>query len=322
MLYWAIIGIFSAVLLIEAIVFLFRFYKTCVKKNLELSLENRRLENKELEIKNEVERLERVLSGRFLFYDLTCRLAPLLDKNELFTKFLQEIHYLGPIEEAKVSSSGLPDEYRRFELGHSIKEAVYIKTSSGEVVENLPYFVKILKLCLERIRLYDKLQQLSIYDSLTKIYNRRHFMERFQEEFERAKKFNHDLSFLMIDIDHFKKINDSYGHLVGDAVLQEVARLIKANIRGIDLAARFGGEEFSVVLPETDKAGAIMLAERINREVSRRALAAFDEKISVSISIGLASFPQNSIHPDVLLETADKALYKAKVSGRNRVSWF
>jgi len=322
MLYWAITAIFSAIFLIEALCFLFRFYKTCLHKKLELSAENSRLLNKELEVKNEVERLERILSGQFLFYDFTCRLAPLLDRNELFAKFIQEIHYLGPIADAKISDTAFSDGYRKFELGQGVKEALYIKASSSEVIGNLPYFVKILKLCLERIRLYDKLQQLSIYDSLTKIYNRRCFMERFKEEFERAKKFNHDLSFLMIDIDHFKKINDNYGHLAGDAVLQEVARMIKANIRGIDLAARFGGEEFSVILPETDKAGAIMLAERINREVSRRMLTVFDEKIPVSISVGLASFPQNSIHPDVLMETADKALYKAKVSGRNRVSWF
>ena len=147
-------------------------------------------------------------------------------------------------------------------------------------------------------------------------------MQRFQEEFERARKLKHNLAFLMIDIDHFKKVNDTHGHLVGDVVLREVARLIKKNIRGIDLAARFGGEEFSVVLPETDKGGAIMLAERINQYICRAPISAFDEKILTKVSIGVASYPENTVNPDILLEVADKALYKAKTSGRNRVCWF
>ncbi|MBU2265712.1 MAG: GGDEF domain-containing protein, partial [Candidatus Omnitrophica bacterium] len=312
MLFWAVISIFSAVFLTQAITYLISFRNSCFKKKTQLSSESSRLEAKELKVKREVESLERVLAERFLFYDLTCRIAPLLDKNDLFAKFIQEIHYLGPIEEAKISGYGSFEQYRKFELGRGIKEALYIKTSSNEVIEYLPYFVKILGLCLERIRLYEKLQQLSIYDPLTKIHNRRYSMERFNEEFRRAKRFNHNLSYLMIDVDHFKEINDNHGHLVGDAVLREVARLIKVNIRKIDLAARYGGEEFSVVLPETNRAGAIMLAERINRQVCRQPIAAFDEKISASVSIGLAAYPENSIHPDVLLETADKALYKAK----------
>jgi diguanylate cyclase (GGDEF)-like protein len=147
-------------------------------------------------------------------------------------------------------------------------------------------------------------------------------MRRYLEEFERAGKFKLELSFLMIDIDYFKKINDSYGHLVGDAVLRETARLIKENIRDIDFIARYGGEEFSVILTETDKAGAIMVAERISSRISRERIKVFDENLNTSVSVGVATFPDNTIHSDVLIELADKAMYKAKVSGRNRVSWF
>jgi diguanylate cyclase (GGDEF)-like protein len=126
----------------------------------------------------------------------------------------------------------------------------------------------------------------------------------------------------MIDIDHFKEINDIYGHLVGDAVLREMARIIRENIREIDFPARFGGEEFAVILPETDKASAIMAAERISSRVSRERIKVFDEVLNVNISVGVATFPQNTLYSDVLIEVADKALYKAKLSGRNRVCWF
>ncbi|MBD3264476.1 MAG: diguanylate cyclase, partial [Candidatus Omnitrophica bacterium] len=144
----------------------------------------------------------------------------------------------------------------------------------------------------------------------------------FNEEFERAKRFGLDLSFLMLDIDWFKKINDTYGHLVGDAVLREVARVIKENIREIDVAGRYGGEEFAVFLLETDKAGAIMVAERISSRISREVIKVFDESLTTTLSIGVASYPQNTLYPDVLIEVSDKALYKAKVSGKNRVCWF
>jgi len=131
-----------------------------------------------------------------------------------------------------------------------------------------------------------------------------------------------ELFAIMFDVDRFKRINDTYGHLVGDAVLKAIAGLIQENIREIDFLARYGGEEFAVILPETDKAGAIMVADRICGKVSQERLKAFDEMVTTAISVGVASFPQNTLYADVLMETADKALYKAKVSGRNRVSWF
>ncbi|MCF7907490.1 MAG: GGDEF domain-containing protein [Candidatus Omnitrophica bacterium] len=322
MLFWTVIAIGEVIFLIEAIVFLVWFRSQANKKRENLSKQVASLEASEFQIRTKLDNLESILAERFLFYDMTRRLAPLLDKKELFANFLQELSYLGPIETMELSTEIMPEEYLRFELGKGVREVLYLKTSSKKVAEYASYFVKILRLCLERIRLYDRLQQLSIYDSLTKIYNRRHFMQRFQEEFERAKKFKHNLAFLMIDIDHFKKVNDTYGHLVGDVILREVARLIKKSTRGIDLVARFGGEEFSVVLPETDKGGAIMLAERINQHINRAPISAFDEKIITKVSVGVASYPENAVNSDILLEVADKALYKAKISGRNRVSWF
>lgn len=322
MLFWTIIAFFEVIFLIEAGIFIFWFRSRVNQKRESFSREVLSLEASEFKIRKKVDDLESILSERFLFYDTTRRLAPLLDRKKLFTSFLQELRYLGPIEEMELSTEAMPRQYLKFELGKGVKEVLYIKTSSKKVVEYVPYFVKILRLCLERIRLYSRLQQLSIYDSLTKIYNRRYFMQRFQEEFERARKFKYSLAFLMIDIDHFKKVNDTYGHLVGDVILKEVARLIKKSVRGIDLLARFGGEEFSVILPETDKGGAIMVAERINQYICRQPLVAFDEKILTMVSIGVAVYPENTVNSDILLEVADEALYKAKISGRNRISWF
>lgn len=320
---------FSGVISILLIIFLaeeaFSFKKLkqkCEKEKEKLSKEHFRLKKEEKTLKEKINELESSLSERFLFYDLTRRIAPLLDKKELFSTFSEEIKHLGPIDKIKFSGSGGGEEVLKFKLGKGRDEVLEIGTKSKNVIEYMPYFVTLLRLCLERIKLYNKFQELSILDSLTKVYNRRHFMFRYGEEFDRTVKFKLNLGFLMIDIDYFKKINDNYGHLVGDAVLREVARIIRENLREIDFLARFGGEEFSVILPETDKASAIMVAERISSRVSQERIKVFDETLSVNISVGVATFPQNTLYPDVLIEVADKALYKAKLSGRNRVCWF
>lgn len=320
---------FSGVISILLIIFLaeeaFSFKKLkqkCEKEKEKLSKEHFRLKKEEKTLKEKINELESSLSERFLFYDLTRRIAPLLDKKELFSTFSEEIKHLGPIDKIKFSGSGGGEEVLKFKLGKGRDEVLEIGTKSKNVIEYMPYFVTLLRLCLERIKLYNKFQELSILDSLTKVYNRRHFMFRYGEEFDRTVKFKLNLGFLMIDIDYFKKINDNYGHLVGDAVLREVARIIRENLREIDFLARFGGEEFSVILPETDKASAIMAAERISSRVSQERIKVFDETLSVNISVGVATFPQNTLYPDVLIEVADKALYKAKLSGRNRVCWF
>lgn len=282
------------------------------------------LEKEKESLKAEIEKLERKEAEQFLFYDLARRFAPLLNKEDLFNTFSEEVKYLGMIE--KIGFSEFVDEknYLKYPLeeGQTGADTLCVKTSDRNVIEYLPFFAKLLRLCLERIKLYEKAQQLSIYDSLTGIYNRRYFMHRFIEEFNRAEKFKHNLSFLMIDIDNFKAINDTYGHLVGDVVLKEVARLVKETIREVDFAARFGGEEFAIILLDTDKAGAIMAGDRICFKIARDRISVFDEMLVVSVSVGIAVYPQNSIHSDMLIETADKALYKAKLSGKNRACWF
>jgi len=323
MLFGVVFSLLFVIFFIEEYVSLKKLMRNCEVESKKVSQKYSSLKKVQKALKDRVSRLEGSLSERFLLYDLTRKIAPLLNKKELLSAFAEEIGHLGKVDMVRFSRSS--DDTKgvlRFELGKGKGEALEVSTKSKNVIEYMPYFVKLLKLCLERIKLYDELQELSILDPLTKIYNRRHFMFRYEAEFGRAVKFKLNIAFLMIDIDHFKKINDAYGHLVGDAVLREVAGVIRENLREIDFLARFGGEEFSIILPETDKTSAIMAAERISAKVSRERIMVFDETLSVNISVGVATFPQNTLYPDVLLEVADKALYKAKLSGRNRVCWF
>ena len=331
MFFGIIIVLFFMVILAEEMFFLRRIGRENEAKKKKRLKEYSRLEQEEKELREKIGRLEGSLSERFLFYDLVRKIAPILDKKKLFNTFSEELKHLGHIDKIEFFSfskgsepvdSELKNNCFRFRLGDEDGEALEVITKSNNILKNMPFFAKLLRLCLERIKLYNKLQKISMYDTLTKAYNRRHFMVRYEEEFRRAEKFKFDVAFLMIDVDFFKKINDTYGHLVGDAVLREIAGIIRKNIREVDFLARLGGEEFSVVLPETDKTSAILAAERISSQISGERIKVFDETVNVTISVGLATFPQSALYPDVLIEVADKALYKAKLNGRNRAYWF
>lgn len=172
---------------------------------------------------------------------------------------------------------------------------------------------------LERIRLYELVQELAITDGLTGLFVRRHFLERLNEEVERAKYFNTRLSFIIMDIDHFKMCNDKYGHLVGDVVLKSVAVILKKALRDIDIIGRYGGEEFSVILPETVRNSAAVAGERLRKAVADSVIKAYDEMINITISMGITTFPDDAEELNQLIDRADQMLYKAKEEGRNRV---
>lgn len=166
------------------------------------------------------------------------------------------------------------------------------------------------------------LEQLSATDALTGIGNRRQFECRLTEEFRRACRYDDPLSLLLLDIDHFKSVNDRHGHLVGDAVLVEVARVIQRAIRDTDLVARYGGEEFAVLLPRTHLAGAITVAERVRTELQLLEPIPGSER-RVTASFGLAARPGTQLsRPTQLFEAADSALYRAKREGRDRICLF
>jgi len=170
---------------------------------------------------------------------------------------------------------------------------------------------------LDQARLYD----LATTDELTGLHTRRFYTQRIGEEFKRCSRYNRQLSLLVIDIDFFKRCNDTYGHAAGDEVLKLVAKLIKMVIRNdVDFAVRFGGEEFLMILPETDIKGAKVVAERIRHAVEHESVQYDEHVIKVTISVGAACFPDNTDNPDELFKMADSSLYMSKTNGRNRVT--
>ena len=173
---------------------------------------------------------------------------------------------------------------------------------------------------LKKANLYENVERLSIKDGLTDIYLRRYFMDRLIEEAKRAKRQNLTFAILMLDIDNFKHCNDTYGHMVGDVVLKEVAATIKENVREIDLAARYGGEEFVILLPDTNEVDAVGVAERIRRSIEGRKVVAYDETVRVKISIGITIYPVHSEGISDLINKADQALYFSKQKGRNLIT--
>jgi len=194
-------------------------------------------------------------------------------------------------------------------------------------VENMPQeeFEKFMILAMEftleikKVLLYETVEKLAITDSLTSLYVRRYFLERMEEELQRSRRYAFNFSFLMIDIDDFKRANDTYGHLVGDVILKEVSAIMKEVVREIDLVARYGGEEFAVLLPETGMEGAKIVAERIKTKVAENTFKAYDERLHITVSIGVAVYPDHGMEAGDLIEGADAALYAAKKLGKNVV---
>jgi diguanylate cyclase (GGDEF)-like protein len=163
------------------------------------------------------------------------------------------------------------------------------------------------------------LEELATIDSLTGIYNRRHFMVSAEAEWGRFHRYHRPLSMLMVDIDHFKSVNDRYGHAVGDEAIKFVALACKQDLRGSDMVGRLGGEEFALLLPETDRARASIVAERIRERVAAQFLSAYKIQFKTTISVGVAEATASMSGVDALLRSADLALYQAKAAGRNRV---
>jgi diguanylate cyclase (GGDEF)-like protein len=165
----------------------------------------------------------------------------------------------------------------------------------------------------------DNVEKLAITDPLTHLYNRRFFEEKFGDELLKAEAYKLPLSLIMIDIDHFKLVNDTYGHKVGDKVLEVLALILKANVRDKDIVARYGGEEFMILLPGTDKVGAGKVAERIRKEIEETPLTEVGGPEKFTVSFGVTGFPEDGKELNDLLLKVDQALYEAKKLGRNRV---
>ncbi|HBY08006.1 MAG TPA: hypothetical protein DEH22_09570, partial [Chloroflexi bacterium] len=171
----------------------------------------------------------------------------------------------------------------------------------------------------ERKRIEAQLQELAITDPLTRLYNRRHFFELAKQEFARTRRYQSELAVIMLDLDHFKQVNDRYGHLIGDLVLQTFAGHVQACIRETDILARYGGEEFIILLPQTSFGNSQNLAERLRQIIATQPIVTNDYSISITLSIGISNLLEDDTDIDMLISRADQALYTAKNSGRNQV---
>jgi two-component system, cell cycle response regulator len=189
-----------------------------------------------------------------------------------------------------------------------------------ELIARIRAGLRIVTLQNELIEANRRLAQLSITDGLTNLYNHRHFQDELAKHFTESARYGRPLSLALIDIDLFKKVNDTWGHAVGDLVLKKVAALFKESMRHSDLAARYGGEEFGVIMPETEMEQAIIFAEKIREMVENTIIETEELTVRVTVSIGVSSVPHPTIDtPMKLIEDADESLYRAKEHGRNQV---
>ena len=174
-------------------------------------------------------------------------------------------------------------------------------------------------IAIDNAKLFEKMQKMAITDSLTGIYNRRYFYMILRNEIERAKRYQSPLSLVMMDIDHFKKVNDKFGHLAGDEVLQSVSEITKKLLRQIDKMFRFGGEEFMIILPETNQEGALKVANRIRSTIADTTIKTQKGDVRITTSIGVSEYGEEYPTKNEFIESADKILYDAKETGRNCV---
>lgn len=199
-------------------------------------------------------------------------------------------------------------------IEHSIKDAF-----DDENMRLLEVISQQVSIAIENARLYQQMHDLATHDALTGAYNRLYFNDKLQEEFKKAQEKGHDLSFIIFDIDHFKKFNDTYGHLFGDLVLKTLSAFIMKTLRKEDVFARFGGEEFVVLMPYTSLEQAREKAEDLRMGVSQLSITDRVVSASITISIGVSTYPETAGRAQEIISSADDALYEAKNAGRNLV---
>jgi diguanylate cyclase (GGDEF)-like protein/PAS domain S-box-containing protein len=182
------------------------------------------------------------------------------------------------------------------------------------------FFVSIVEDISERKKIEAELAFVASHDELTRLGNRHMIQERFKQEVGRAERYGQPLSVFMIDIDHFKRVNDKHGHQTGDEVLQALARSLERCVRSVDFVGRLGGEEFLVLLPQQDHDTALISAERIRQTIEEHPIHTKNYTLNITVSLGVATLPDHGNTPDDLIRQADRAMYRAKREGRNRVA--
>lgn len=205
-------------------------------------------------------------------------------------------------------------------LGHGASDYVTKPFDSGELIARVKVQLKIKSLQDELKKMNEQLMLLSNTDPLTQVYNRRYLMDMLGKEMLRAERKGSHLSILMIDIDHFKQVNDRYGHQAGDQALISLANLSQQGLRSYDFVARYGGEEFVLTLPETAHDDALLIAERLRSNIQSHAYSGALKGLATTASLGVATYPTDFISTVAdLIREADEAMYRAKAAGRNRV---
>jgi len=201
--------------------------------------------------------------------------------------------------------------FNKLELLARVKSLLRIKHLHNELQQKIAELEKV----------QERLRELAITDGLTELYNYRYFKEHLEQELRRCERIGFNVSVIMLDIDYFKNYNDTHGHLAGDRVLQDLASLLKNNIRRIDVAARYGGEEFSLILINTNKESANFVAEKLKDMVEQQEFRNENTQPNgkLTVSMGIATFPEDGSTLEQLVHQADQRLYKAKSLGRNRV---
>lgn len=224
----------------------------------------------------------------------------------------EEMFFLGEMDIKKILTSPIwREEVIKAETSYSIENIRLLYTLASHAL-----------IALENILLYEKTRKMTISDELTSTYNYRYFQIRLREEINRASRYKFPLALMMIDLDNFKKYNDTCGHLKGDEILKRVADIINKNIRLIDILCRYGGDEFAVILPNTEvvSTSVLSVAERVRKKVEE---AGFEfgkgkKKFKISLSVGVAFYPREAKDVKELVNLADKAMYEAKKAGGNK----
>jgi diguanylate cyclase (GGDEF)-like protein len=196
------------------------------------------------------------------------------------------------------------------------------KSGTGQPygLQEIQYIIRIARFAAIAIENASLFRQATT-DRMTGLFSHHFFQKNLEEEMERARRYKSTFSLVMFDIDHFKRINDAYGHLQGDRIIKDIAKVLSRSIRQVDFPARYGGEEFAVILPSVDVKGALVVAERLRKRIDEYTFPAEGENLHVTISVGVTEFdPEASYAPSEIIREADRALYQSKERGRNRVS--
>ncbi len=258
--------------------------------------------------------------------EVNIQIYPKVSSNRKLAEVITNI-LLGRMSQGAVNAklTGVQDDYQSLMVELSTTNTVYgfaglFRGAPFQAQEETTFskFCSHISVTLEKIRLFQEIKTLSIHDGLTGIYNHTYIINKLNEEIERARRYRSDLSVMLFDLDNFKDVNDTYGHLAGDFVLQRVAELFTKRLRTIDIVGRYGGEEFLVILPETDLERSYVVGERLRAGVEQEQFIYEDHEIKFTVSGGIALYQQGHIAND-LIKIADNNLYKAKREGKNRL---